>query len=402
MPGPMQAVLDSTWRVVQPELRARVGGAVHAAWLAGLRPLALERGTLHLEAPNRMTCERVRQLYAGLIAELVSDEMGTAIAVSVEPQPESLVPDELEVGPSQPIVDQSNRNAWLVLRALLEGRELPARQFLFHGPPGAGKTFLVDWWRAGRRERVRVFDGPGLVRTFQAALRDGRVPGLVAELVAADDLVIDEVHRIAGHRRIQREVAKVLDQRRERATATILVSRWHPRDIRDCEEQLVSWLMSGFVTRIEPPGPQARLTYLRALEGTRSRNGRGGAIERLARDMQGGYPELRRAWAVDRFAMRSSRYFELVDPRSSFDRLRDRVADRFGVTVEELCGSTQRRRVSLARKALSWACVKSGLSRAEVGRYLGKTRAAISYSIKSLDADLSADPALRRTVEDLL
>jgi chromosomal replication initiation ATPase DnaA len=150
---------------------------------------------------------------------------------------------------------------------------------------------------------------------------------------------------------------------------------------------------------------QGRLAFLRALEGTRSRNGRSDAILRLAREVQGSYPDLRRAWALDRhrsYPYIERKYFELIDPRRAFDRARDKVAAAFGIEGDELCGSTQRRSVSQARKVLCWLCVKSGLSRAEVGRYLGRTRAAISYGIKSLEDELLADEALRREVENLL
>jgi chromosomal replication initiation ATPase DnaA len=401
----MQALLEATWERVQPALRAVVGEAVHEAWLAGLRPLALERGVLHFEAPNRMVCERVDQLYRDLLEREVSKEFGTRISIALVPAPESLVPDALEVGPTRPVVDASNKTAWLVVQALLEGRSLPSKLFLFHGPAGCGKSFLLDWWRQAHRGRTRWFDGPQLVKAFQTALRERRVAALREELCEDVDLVVDEVHRLAGHLRIQQELAKVLEVRAELDAPTLLASRWHPRDIRDLDDGLCTWLLAGFVTRLEAPGVQGRLAFLRALEGTRSRNGRSDAILRLAREVQGSYPDLRRAWALDRhrsYPYIERKYFELIDPRRAFDRARDKVAAAFGIEGDELCGSTQRRSVSQARKVLCWLCVKSGLSRAEVGRYLGRTRAAISYGIKSLEDELLADEALRREVENLL
>lgn len=401
----MQALLDATWERVRPALRAVVGQAVFDSWLGTLRPLALERGVLHLEAPSRMAADRVADLYGELVEREVSREFGTSITVSIVPAPESLVPDALEVGPTQPVIDPSNRTAWLVLQALHEGRELPSPLFLFHGPAGCGKTFLLEWWKRHRRGRVRWFDGPKVVRMFQSALRERRVPALRAELCEDIDLVIDEVHRLAGHQRIQQELAKVLEARSHLAAPTLMASRWHPTDIRDLQPGLRTWLLAGFVARMEPPGVQARLAFLRALEGARSRNGRAPAIERLAREVQGGFPELRRAWALDRHRSHpyiEKKYFELIDPRRAFDRARDRVAAAYGIDPAELCGESQRRRVSQARKVLCWLCVRSGLSRAEVGRYLGRTRAAISYAMKSLEGELAADEALLREVEGLL
>ncbi|MBK8976854.1 MAG: AAA family ATPase [Planctomycetes bacterium] len=400
----MQALLDSTWKNIEPALRGRVGAAVFESWLAVLRPLAMERGVFYLEAPSRLVAERVQQFHSELLEAELSREFGTRVGVSIQARPDASLIADVEVGPSRPIVDPSNRTAWLALRALLEGRELPSTQFLFHGPRGTGKTFLLAWWRSARRQRVAWFDGEGLVRAFQSAFREHRVEGLRAELAGDADLVIDELHRIAGHERIQRELAKVLELRAERDLVTVLASRHHPHELRDCDPSLATWLLAGFVVRLELPSHDARLAYLRALEGPRSQNGRADPIERLAREVRGSYPELKRAWLFERNAQPQLRdhYFQLIDPRSAFERVRDRVAEKFGVPADELVGQSQRRVVSHARKVLSWLCVRSGLSRAEVGRYLGRTRAAISYSIRSLTDELENDAEQRRDLEGML
>lgn len=397
----MQAVLDSTWRSVQPALRAAVGEAVWAAWLDALRPLCLERGVLHVEAPNRLVAERVTQLYRELLEREISAAFGTAIGVSVTAAPHALQPDELEVGPLQPIIDRSNKTAWLLLQALHEGRTLPSSQFLFHGPAGCGKTFLLGWWRASRRGVVWR-EGQDLVASHASARRERRTDAWRTELEDAAQLVVDEVHRLAGHTRVQVELAHVLEHRHARAKTTLLASRWHPSEIRELDERLRTWLLAGFVTQLEAPGPEARLAYLRALEGAPSRNGRADAILKLAQDVQGGFPELRRAWSIERQGAhdpRHARYFELIDPRGTFERVRAAVAERFDVPVSDLMGDTQRRRVSQARKVLALVCVRAGLSRAEVGRFLGKTRAAVSYMIQSIEAELGGDAELAALVE---
>ncbi len=399
----MLALLQSTWSAVVPRLRERVGAAVFEAWFTELRPLALERGVVHLEAPNRMTCEHVQKLYTGLIAECMSAEFGTALTVQVEPAPTSFSPDGVDVGPTRPVIDAANKTAFLALGSLIEGRDLPSNLFLFHGPAGAGKSFLLSWWRDHHRDRVMSFSGTDLIKAFQVALTEHRVAGFREELQRSMPLVIDEVHRVTGHRRLQLELARVLEVRRSMRVPTLLTSRWHPSEIWNLEQSLETWLLSGFVARIDEPTLAGRLQYLRALEGKPSMNGRARPIEDLARSVRGGYPELRRAWAVDRDGGRhADRYWQLIEPRSVFDRLQQRVAEALDVTPEELTGGSQRRRASQARKVLAWLCVQEGLSRAEVGRYLGgRTRAAISYSIKSLEKDMAENEALRLRVEGL-
>jgi hypothetical protein len=145
------------------------------------------------------------------------------------------------------------------------------------------------------------------------------------------------------------------------------------------------------------------LRYLRALEGAPSRNGRAAMVESLAQNCSGTYPELRAAWAHARGAALPPKYLELIDPGRVFQRVRDQVAARFGVTAQDLLGKGQGRAVSRARKVVAMLCLQQGLRGSEVGRFLsGRTRAAVSYMVRSLQDELARSPELRRQLEGLL
>lgn len=400
----MLGLLQSAWTNASAELRERVGGAAYDSWIADLRPIAIERGVVHFEAGTRLAKEHVTKLYASLIGEVLSKEIGTKLTVRVDTTPGVFTPDGVDVGPTRPVVDESNEQVFLTLGSLIEQRELPSPIFFFHGPAGSGKTFLLSWWRGHGRNRVLSFTGPHLIKAFQAALQERRVAGLREELSQPIPLVIDEVHRLSGYQRLQRELCKILEHRRGLRQPTLLVSRWHPSEVWNLDATLRTWFLSGFVARVDHPTLSGRLQFLRALEGKPSMNGRASSIEDLARNSRGGYPELRAAWGADRAGGRTAeRYWQLIEPRSLFERMQKRVVEALGVDPDELASDSQRRRASHARKVLSWLCVQEGLNRAEVGRFLGnRTRAAISYSIKTLEKSMAADPELRRSVEALL
>ncbi|MBX3463125.1 MAG: hypothetical protein KF830_08135 [Planctomycetes bacterium] len=397
----MLPVLEDSWTRVLPLLRERAGEAAYAAWLAELRPVLLERGTVYLEAPSRLCADRVRALFRPLLQELLSADIGTALAVELQGREASRF-DVLEVSPQQPVVDDGNRTMHLVLSSLAAGRPLPANLFLFHGPAGVGKTFLLRWWRQ-QVGPVAWFDLPSLLAAFQSAHHEGRVESLRSELQQDRPLVIDELHRVAGKPKLQQFLAGVLREREPLASPTLFASRWHPRDVHDLDAGLATRLLAGFVAGVERPGPIGRLRYLRALEGAPSRNGRAAMVESLAQRCNGTYPELRAAWARARGATLPPKYLELIDPARVFQRVRDQVAARFGVTAEQLLGKGQGRAVSRARKVLALLCIEQGLRGSEVGRFLnGRTRAAVSYMVRSLQAELAESPELRRQLEGLL
>jgi len=402
----MLDLLCDTWDRIQPDLRGQVGDSAYDSWLAGLRPLALERSVCYLEASSRMACDRVQRLYLPLLEDLLTAAIGTRVSVEIAPQPESLLPDALEVSPSRPVVDASNSTAFLVLKSLIEQNlKLPSPLYYFHGASGVGKTFLMNWWRDAMPGGAAVYDGLSLRKAFQVKVRDQSLEGLRDELLCERPIVIDGVHRFSCHRRAQRELMGVLKLRIERSLCTLLTSRWHPREIWELDEGMVSFMLSGFVAEIEPPGHAARLHYLRALEGSASHNGRAHSVESMARELRGTYRDLQHAWTVDRNGLRhhEDKYFKLIDPGREFARLRDRVADRLGIPAEDLIGPNQVRRITLARQILAWLAVRAGLSQAEVGRHMnGRSRAAISYCIKTIEKRMSESAEVRHTVEGLL
>ena len=405
----MLSLLHEIWSKLQPRLRSQVGDAAYAAWLEGLRPLALERSVCYLEAKSRMACERVQRLFRPLIEELLGAEIGTRVAVNVLPAPEAQAPEHLEVGPSQPLVDSGNKTAVLVLTALLDAEKraaLPSQQVLLYGPVGVGKSFLLRWFEGGLARRPLSFTGEELVRTYQATFREHRAGRFTQELIDAPTLCLDELHRINGAERVQSELVTALQARAEAGRTTVLASRWHPRDVWKLSPILESVLLSGFVAALEYPGLDARLRYLRALEGPASRNGLATVVEDLAREVHGGYRDVRRAWLAQRSGAPPelrARYLQLVEPRGMFERQLNRISERVGVPSAEVVGRSQSRTVSFARQVLAHVCVLEGLSRAEVGRFLGgRSRAAISYCIKALQERMTKSEKVRRRVEELL
>jgi len=113
---------------------------------------------------------------------------------------------------------------------------------------------------------------------------------------------------------------------------------------------------------------------------------------------------VRKAWVLDREgrAPHARHYLKLIDPRSIYLKMRDRVCERLGVTPEEIAGDRQVRRASFARQVLAWLCIKEGLSQAEVGRFMaGRSRASICYAIKALEKRMGESSEVRALVEGI-
>ena len=80
----MLPLLEDSWTRVQATLRDRVGSATFDAWLKGLRPVLLERGTVYFEADSRLAADRVRALFRNAISEVLSQDFGTELKVEIQ------------------------------------------------------------------------------------------------------------------------------------------------------------------------------------------------------------------------------------------------------------------------------------------------------------------------------
>ena len=114
----MLDLLKLSWTNVQEALRRSAGDAAYQAWLGELRPVLLERGVVYLEAKSRMVRDRVQRLFRPMLQEILSREIGTAVQVELQEGEEGRELQALDVSPQQPVVDDGNRTAWLVLRSL--------------------------------------------------------------------------------------------------------------------------------------------------------------------------------------------------------------------------------------------------------------------------------------------
>ena len=401
----MSSLLHDVWIRIQNALKIRVGEVAWREWLLELKPLTMERSICYFEAKNRLVAERVTRSFQRELVEALGHEFGTTVFVEIVGAPESLALDALEVSPLHPVRDAGNEAAFLTMKAILEGKGVEAPLFLFYGPAGVGKTYLLRWYAAQCRTAGRVYDGLQLLHAFQACLQEQRLAGLREELSAPHPVVIDGIHRFCGHTRLQQELAAALSAREALAEPTIVTSRHHPKDLWAIEPSLSSRLCAGYVVRIDPPGPAARLRYLRALEGASSKNGRAADVERLARDVRGTFTEVRRAWVLDKQGhspAHSRPYLKLIDPGAVYRKVRDRVCERLGVLPADLLGESQARRASFARQVLAWLCVKDGLSQAEIGRFLGgRSRASICYAMKALEKRMGESSEVRELVEGM-
>ena len=113
------------------------------------------------------------------------------------------------------VAGPANEFAHAVARRVASWADGHFNPVLFHGPYGFGKTHLLNAiaWEAMRsraRQKVVYLTAERFLSTFVAPCRTRQTAAFKEELRAADLLLIDDVHFIAGKKSTQEELFHTL------------------------------------------------------------------------------------------------------------------------------------------------------------------------------------------------
>jgi chromosomal replication initiation ATPase DnaA len=163
----------------------------------------------------------------------------------------------------------------LAVRAVDAVAAEPARRFnplFLHGPSGVGKTHLLHALGLellnvrGGGPLVACVSAPQFVDELIAALQAGTVEAWRARYRAADALLIDDVHFVAGRERTQEELFHIFNALVNQGKQLVFTSDRPPRELDGLAERLRTRFEGGLVAALHPPDRALRgELYTRAL-----------------------------------------------------------------------------------------------------------------------------------------
>jgi chromosomal replication initiation ATPase DnaA len=166
------------------------------------------------------------------------------------------------------LLEPANRAAAMAAQAVADATGLPFAPLLVQGPPGSGKTDLLEAISARLRARhpgVRLeqLGADALAERYRTALVLGKGDACRATLVAAELLLLDDLERLARHRDCQGLVADLLDARRAAGRETVVATGRPVTDLDGLDARLARRLTEGTTVHLALPGAPARREILR-------------------------------------------------------------------------------------------------------------------------------------------
>ncbi len=440
---------ESLWEEISGRLREALSDGTYSKWFGDVRGLELDDDTLVLVAPSEFTRDWIESNFLGLIGAAVRDILGGERAVELQVVETSEVAAEDRAGsegvvamvqrvPGRPesggfnmkytfdsfVIGSSNRFAHAAALAVAEAPAQAYNPLFIYGSTGLGKTHLLQAVAQYVAEHssalsVRYVTSEAFVNDFINSLRDKRIEGFKQRYRAYDVLLIDDVQFFEGKERFQEEFFHTFNSLYEAGSQIVLSSDRPPRDISTLEERLRSRFEWGLITDIQPPDLETRIAILRKkvkVDGTHVHDEQvltftASRVSSNIRELEGA---LTRVVAFSSLTGRpmtvelAQDVLRDVFPQGeaaevSIKRIQDLVAERFSLSLEELCGEKRSQNIVYPRQVamyLSRELTDSSLPK--IGKeFGGRDHTTVIHATSKISRLIREDRSVYNLVQEL-
>jgi chromosomal replication initiator protein len=458
-----QTMAGSVWMRACATLKSELGEATFGSWVAQAALLEEPNGSLVLVTPTGIAADWIRRNAWRRIAEVwaecdpegrhlllkskleleQSGRGGNLRLATLDGRPPALQPASPEPAAERAprtgkpvglqerftfdtfVPGPTNEFAYAVARRVASWADGHFNPVLFHAPYGFGKTHLLNAlaWEASRSrpdKRVIYLTAERFLSSFLKSLQERSTAEFKEELRAADLLLIDDAHFVAGKSSTQEElfqtlVALVGDGRR-----VVLSSDRPPSALTEMDARLRSHLSAGLVCGMEPADRSLRLSILgRKLDvlcrqqGLKPTAARPEVLEFLAdrfvdsvRELEGALNTLvaRMGEGLARMTLEEAQavlrpHLRTGERRITVDDIQKTVAEYYGLKKEDLLSERRNRAVARPRQSAMWLCKQlTTRSLPDIGRrFGGRDHTTVLHAVrrieelKGVDAPLAAD-----------
>jgi chromosomal replication initiator protein len=413
--------LELIWGRVQEELRRSVPATTYRLWLEPLHVVSAQGSTIYLRAPANVQAWVERRYLARLVSVLrrqttaltdvrfVGDSIPADVAVSAPPEP--------EVNPAHTfdafVIGPGNR---LAHAAALAVAELPGDAYnplFLHGPPGLGKTHLLDAIYHYLRENhpglsVRHTTAERFTAEFVGALRAEGPDGFKRRYRELDALLIDDLQVLEGKQRTEEEFVHTFNALFAAGKQIVLSSDRPPAALERLAERLRDRLDWGLSIELEPPDLRTRIAVHWRMASRNAAEFDDPAVLRQIADHVPSNVRLLEG-AMTRVQALSSILSEPISEpligkalmrgegappllrkgETSIRAIQDTVAQAAGVSREELLSPSRIPKIAKARQlAMYLARDLTSLSLAQIAREFNRDHSTVLHAIRSVSGRL--------------
>jgi chromosomal replication initiator protein len=290
------------------------------------------------------------------------------------------------------VIGSSNRFAHAAAVAVAEAPAKAYNPLFVYGDSGLGKTHLLhaighyaQSLYAGAR--VRYVSSEEFTNDFINMIRDGKQDGFRRRYRDVDILLVDDIQFLENKEGTQEEFFHTFNTLHNASKQIVISSDRAPKRLVTLEDRLRSRFEWGLLTDVQPPELETRIAILRKKAIQEGLNAPPEVLEYIASRISTNIRELEGALIrVTAFASlnRQSVDLQLAEivlkdlipeaqgPEITATTIMGQTASYFGLSIDDLCGTSRSRVLVTARQIAMYLCRElTDLSLPKIGQQFG-------------------------------
>jgi chromosomal replication initiator protein len=437
---PIELTAEGVWNEISGRLREALNENTFSTWFAEVDAVGITDGEFVLGVPNDFTREWIEGHFLGLIDAALAEVAGErSIRLQIVEQP--VKAPQAEPKPAVQalrtglginakytfdsfVIGSSNRFAHAAALAVAEAPAQAYNPLFIYGGTGLGKTHLLQAISQYVGEHpgnlsVRYVTSETFMNDFINSLRDKRIEGFKQRYRTYDLLLVDDVQFFEHKERIQEEFFHTFNSLYESGSQIVMSSDRPPRDIATLEERLRSRFEWGLITDIQPPDLETRIAILRKRVKTDNINVPdpqvltfiAGRVTTNIRELEGALTRVVAFCSLTGRPMNEELAQDVLKdvfpqgdlPQVTIERIQEITSDRFGLSLDELCGDRRSQNIVYPRQVamyLSRELTDSSLPK--IGKQFGgRDHTTVIHATSKIARMIREDRSVYNLVQEL-
>ena len=290
------------------------------------------------------------------------------------------------------VIGSSNRFAHAAAVAVAEAPAKAYNPLFIYGDSGLGKTHLLHaighyTQNLYHGVRVRYVSSEEFTNDFINMIRDGKQDGFRRRYRDVDVLLVDDIQFLENKEGTQEEFFHTFNTLHNASKQIVISSDRAPKRLVTLEDRLRSRFEWGLITDVQPPELETRIAILRKKAVQEGLNAPPEALEYIASRISTNIRELEGALIrVTAFASLNRQTVDLQlaeivlkdlipeaqGPEITASTIMGQTASYFGMSIDDLCGTSRSRVLVTARQIAMYLCRElTDLSLPKIGQQFG-------------------------------
>jgi chromosomal replication initiator protein len=321
------------------------------------------------------------------------------------------------------VIGSSNRFAHAAAVAVAEAPAKAYNPLFIYGESGLGKTHLLHAIGHYARKlfphvRVRYVNSEEFTNDFINSIRDDKAANFQRRYRDVDVLLIDDIQFLQGKMQTQEEFFHTFNTLHNANKQVVITSDVPPKLLSGFEERMRSRFEWGLLTDVQPPDLETRIAILRKKAIQERMSAPDEVLEFIASRISTNIRELEGALIrVTAFASLNRQSVDLglaeivlkdLIPNEQGSQITSatimaQTAAYFGLTIEDLCGTSRSRVLVTARQIAMYLCRElTDLSLPKIGQQFGgRDHTTVMHADRKIRELMSERRAIYNQVTEL-